>query len=88
MLVHFSGQFFRKGVELDKVRGFLLLPGMEPVPVARQPVWKYMQRSVQTSQMCWVAMNYGYQGEGLIIGSYRDYEVRSIVEADFEQNEI
>lgn len=73
------GQFLRKGVEIDEVRKFLILPGMEPVPVERRPIWRFMERRVKTSQLCWTALNYGYQGVGLITGSYKDYEVNDVL---------
>ena len=52
-----SGQFFRKGVEVDTVRKLLILPGKEPVPVMRRPVWSFMEREVADDQLCWTAMN-------------------------------
>ena len=76
------GQFFRKGVEIDDVRKFLILPGMELVPVELRPIWSFMERRVKTSQLCWTARNYGNQGAGLIIGSYKDYEVKSVLDMD------
>ena len=78
------GQFFRPGVEIDEVRKLLLLPDMEPIPVEKRPVWRYMERQVKTNQVCWTALNYGYQGAGLIVGSYRDYAVGDLLEAGFE----
>lgn len=65
------------------MRRILILPGMEPVPVTKRPVWSFMERHVKSSQSCWTAMNYGYQGVGLITGSYRDYEVGDLLQAEF-----
>lgn len=77
-----TGQFFRKGVAIDEVRKFLILPGMEPVPVELRPIWSFMEHRVKTEQLCWTALNYGNQGMGLIIGSYKDYEVKHVLATD------
>ncbi len=78
-----SGQFFRGGVEIDTVRKLLILPGKEPVPVMRRPVWSFMEREIPDDQLCWTAMNPGYQGEGLIDGTYLEYLVDDVVSSDF-----
>ena len=78
------GQFFRKEVEVDTVRKFLILPGKEPVPVMRRPVWSFMEREVVDDQLCWTAMNPGYQGQGLIDGTYLDYLVEDVFFTDFK----
>ena len=77
-----TGQFFRKGVEIDETRHLLLLPGMsDPVPVMRKPIWHFMERekAQQEGHLCWVAMNPGYQGKRLIEGSYLDYVVDDLL---------
>ena len=74
-----SGQFFRKGVEIDEVRKILIMPDKEPVPVMRRPVWSFMEREVADDQLCWTAMNPGYQGDGLIDGKYLDYLVDDVL---------
>ena len=79
-----AGQFFRKGVEIDETRKILILPGKEPVPVMRRPVWSFMEREVADDQLCWTAMNPGYQGEGLIDGTYFDYLVNNVLSTDFK----
>ena len=79
-----SGQFFRKGVEIDVARKLLLLPNKPPVPVMRKPVWAYMEHNVRSDQLCWVAMNPGYQGNHLIDGHYLDYVVDNILSTDFK----
>ena len=84
VLIHFLGQFFRKGVELDEVRKILLIPNKEPVPVMRRPVWSFMERQNIDSQLCWAAMNPGYQGEGLIEGTYFDYLVDDVMTPNFQ----
>ena len=80
----YTGQFFRKGVEIDEVRKFLIMPNKEPVPVMRRPVWSFMEREMKDGQLCWTAMNPGYQGEGLIDGTYFDYVVNDVLSADFK----
>ena len=63
----YTGQFFREGIEIDESRKLLLLgPDMEPVPVMRKPVWSFMERETPEEQLCWAAMNPGYQGKRLI----------------------
>ena len=78
------GQLFRKGVEIDTVRKILILPGKEPVPVMRRPVWSFMENEVVNDKLCWTAMNPGYQGERLIDGTYFDYLVNDILSSDFK----
>ena len=81
-----TGQFFRKGVEVDEVRKILIMPNKEPVPVMRRPVWSFMEREkskAEEEQLCWTAMNPGYQGEGLIDGTYYDYLVDDVMTSEF-----
>ena len=87
IILHFPilvGQFFRKGVEIDAARKLLLLPNKDPVPVMRKPVWAYMEHNVPSDQLCWVAMNPGYQGHHLIDGHYLDYVVDDVLSTNFE----
>ena len=67
----------------------LILPGKEPVPVMRRPVWSFMEHEVADDQLCWTAMNPGYQGEGLrlIDGTYFDYLVNDVLSTDFKFKE-
>ena len=70
------GQFFCEGHNIDEVRKLLLFPTAErePVPVMRRPIWSFMERESGTpDHLCWMAMNVGYQGEGLIQGHYLKY---------------
>jgi hypothetical protein len=78
------GQFFRNGVEVDTVRKILIMPDKEPVPVMRRPVWSFMERETADDQLCWTAMNPGYQGEGLIDGTYFDYLVDDVLSTDIK----
>lgn len=83
-LYNHAGQFFRNGVEIDETRHLLFLPNMEPVPIMRKPIWHFMERETPESQMCWVAMNPGYQGKRLIEGSYLDYIVDDLLSINFK----
>ena len=56
------------------------MPDKEPVPVMRRPVWSFMEREVADDQLCWTAMNPGYQGDGLIDGGYLDYLVDDVLD--------
>ena len=78
------GQFFRDRIEIDESRRLLLLPEMEPVAVMRKPVWHFMEREEKEDQLCWVAMNPGYQGKKLIEGHYLDYVVNDVLSDKFE----
>ena len=79
------GQFFHPNVALDEVRKMLILPGKEPVPIQRKPLWAFMEREVgDSTNFCWAAMNPGYQGEGLIDGSYFDYLVDDVLSTEFK----
>ena len=86
----YTGQFFQQGVFVDKVRKIVVLPGKEPVPVQRKPVWAFMEREMPSddSQFCWTAMNRGYQGEGLIDGTYFDYLVDDVLSTEFKYNKL
>ena len=79
-----AGQFFRHGVEIDEARRLLVLPDMDPVPVMRKPVWHFMERESPDEQLCWVAMNPGYQGKKLLQGHYLDYLVNDVLSTDFK----
>ena len=74
----------RPEVEIDKSRRLLLLPNMEPVAVMRKPVWHFMERDEAEDQLCWAAMNPGYQGKKLIEGHYLDYVVNDVLSESFE----
>ena len=80
------GQFFCPGHEIDEIRKLLIFPlfSQEPIPVVRKPVWSFMEReSVEPKQLCWTAMNTGFQGEGLIKGHYLDYVMSSLLSTHF-----
>ena len=72
-------------MEIDEPRRLLLLPALpEPVSVMRKPVWHFMEREVADDQLCWVAMNPGYQGKKLIQGHYFDYLVNDVLSTGFK----
>jgi hypothetical protein len=71
-------------VDVDETRKILIMPDKEPVPVMRRPVWSFMERETRDDQLCWTAMNPGYQGEGLIDGTYLDYLVDDVMSTDFK----
>ena len=77
-----TGQFLRAGIDIDETRQLLLLPNMPPVPVMSRQVWRFMERDVPEKQVCWMAMNWGNQGKGLIEGHYLEYSVSDILASD------
>ena len=70
-------------VVLDKI---LIIPGKEHVPVQRKPLWPFME--LDSTNFCWVAMNPGYQGEGLIDGHYFDYLVDDVLSTEFKYKKL
>ena len=83
-----TGQFFRQGVEIDEIRKILIMPNKEPVPLMRRPVWSFMERKQIDNQLCWTAMNPGYQGDGLIDGKHSNYIVDDVLTDMFEFKEL
>ena len=43
-----------------------------------------MERETPDDQLCWAAMNPGYQGKRLIQGHYLDYLVDDVLSSDFK----
>ena len=70
-------------MDIDEARRLLQLPNMQPVPVMHKPIWHFMEQETPDDQLCWVAMNPGYQGKKLIEGSYLDYVVDDLLSMDF-----
>ena len=67
------------------MRKILIMPNKEPVPVMRRPVWSFMERGRHSNeQLCWTAMNPGYQGDGLIDGHYLDYLVDDVMTSEYQ----
>ena len=72
---------------MDKVRKLLFMPNKSPVPVEWKPVWRFLEKRMadkETGQHCWVAMNPGNQGKGLIDGHYLDYLVEDVLSSGFQ----
>jgi len=44
---------------------------------------KHESYEVGDSKECWAAINHSEQGEGLIEGTYMDYQVKGILSTDF-----
>ena len=57
---------------------------MNTVPIMRRPVWSFMEREGVDDQLCWTAMNPGYQGKGLLEGHYLDYLVDDVLSDKFK----
>ena len=76
-----TGQFMVKGIEIDEVKGILIRPGFEAVPVEKTVAWSYNEG--RGAGPCWKAMNPGHQGEGLIEGGILNYIVDNILDKDF-----
>ena len=76
------GQFFCPGYSIDHITKLLHFPdNKEPVPVMRRPIWSFMETKVNEltgDELCWMAMNVGYEGEGLLRGHYLDYVVSDL----------
>ena len=64
----------------------LVMPNKDPVAVEWKPVWKYLEREKPDDEMkhCWVSMNPGNQGNGLIDGSYMDYVMEDVLSSGFQ----
>ena len=62
------------------------MPNKEPVPVMRRPVWSFMEREEKDDHLCWTAMNRGYQGKGLIDGTYFDYVMDNVMSTKIKYN--
>jgi len=73
-------------VRIDRVQKVVILHDRKPVPVKQRSVWGFMKHEsyeVGDSKECWAAINHSEQGEGLIEGTYMDYQVKGILSTDF-----
>ena len=61
-----------------------MLPDKIPVPVKQRPVWGFMKHGMDEGKGCWATIKEGEQGEGLIDGTYVDYQVKDILSTDFK----
>jgi len=73
-------------VRVDDVQKVLILHDRKPVPVKQRSVWGFMKHEfheVADGKQCWTTINLSEQGEGLIEGTYVDYQVKDILSTDF-----
>ena len=70
-----------KGIAVDPIRGILIRPGFEAIPVVKDQKWQYTGEDA--SSECWRVMNVGHQGENLIEGTILDYIVENINQRKF-----
>ena len=72
------GQFFCPGHTVDTTHKLLMFPSRkEPILVVCCPILSLTERR-KTDQHSWMTMNNGYQGEGIVDGTYLDYVVSSL----------
>ena len=65
------GQFMGKGIHIDIQKQLLVYSdGRDPVPITRDNTM-----TGRSGKECWKAMNFGHQGEGLILGKILNYVV-------------
>ena len=84
MIFIFSGQFLDKEIKIDEERQLLFIPGHEPKPMVKRPVWRFVERNLDTydhdsDHFCWTTVHPSNQGQGIIKGSFIDYAVDDIV---------
>ena len=70
----------KSGIDID-VRKEILIYSDDRDPV---PVTKDSAMTGDPNKLCWRAMNYGKQGEGLIHGSVLDYIVSNLLDTNFK----
>ena len=84
MHAFYSGQFMKPGIDIDEKRSILVYSNdHDPVPVTIDSVM-----TGDPNKLCWRAMNYGKQGEGLIHGSILDYVVTNLLDTNFKFKNI
>ena len=71
-------------MRIDHIQKILVLPDKTPVPVKQRPVWGFMKHEKAEGKTCWATKNRGEQGEGLIDGTYVDYQVKDLLSTDFK----
>ena len=75
-------------MRVDHAQKVLILHDRKPVPVKQRSVWGFMKHElhdVADGKQCWTTINLSEQGEGLIEGTYVDYQVKNILSTDFLQ---
>ena len=72
-------------MKIDEGKRILILSNKSPVPVKQRQVWGYMKQEMAAEdKFCWAAVSQGEQGEGLIDGTFMDYQVKNIFSSGFK----
>ncbi|XP_065888516.1 inter-alpha-trypsin inhibitor heavy chain H3-like [Dysidea avara] len=74
------GQFMAKGIVVDQMKQILIRPDHPPVPVRLHHIWDYTHSNTDQLPSCWLVVNDGIQGEGLIDGNILDYVVDDLLQ--------
>ena len=70
----------KSGIDIDVRKEILIYSDdRDPVPVTKDSIM-----TGDPNKLCWRAMNYGKQGEGLIHGSILDYIVSNLLDTNFK----
>ena len=70
----------KSSIDIDVRKGILVYSGdHDPVPVTKDS-----RMTGDPNKLCWRAMNFGKQGEGLIHGSILDYVVTNLLDTNFK----
>jgi len=72
-----------KGIVVDRMKQILIRPDHHPVPVRLRHIWDYTQSNTDQLPSCWLVVNDGIQGEGLIDGNILDYVVDDLLQENF-----
>ena len=63
----------------------LLIPDQDPIPVMKRQVWKFVKNNLESDgnddnlSFCWTTVYPGYQGHGIIRGTFLEYKVQHIL---------
>ena len=71
-------------VAIDRKNGLMRIGNIKPFSVRKGVIWPYLHMAGQ----CWYAKNAGYQGEGILEGTYTDYIVDDLFDNDFKYNQF
>lgn len=64
-----------------------MIPGEDPKPVMKRHVWRFVEKNLasysvdEEDHFCWTTVHPSNQGQGMIKGSFLDYEVKDILSA-------
>ena len=72
-----------KGIVVDQMKQILIRPDHPPVPVRLHHIWDYTHSNTDQLPSCWLVVNDGIQGEGLIDGNILDYVVDDLLQEQF-----